>query len=310
VKILLTGASGFVGRGTLEVALQRGLDVRPVFRSLTSPNVSPLAVHVPTLDGDSNWIEALQGVDVVIHAAGLAHIMKNVLNPLLEYRRVNVEGTLNLARQSAASGVKRFVFISSIKVNGETTAPGQAFAAYDPPAPQDAYGLSKAEAEEKLKQLAQVSCMSVTIIRPPLVYGPGVKGNFGRLVNLVRRGFPLPLGGVSDNLRSFISRDNLIDLILLCAKHPNAENQIFLVSDGEDLSTSELIRRIGRTIGRPARLIRVPLRPISWITGVLGKGVTFPRLFDSLQVDIQKTCKLLDWSPSVSVDEGLRRALE
>lgn len=223
---------------------------------------------------------------------------------------MNVEGTLNLARQAAAAGVRRFVFISSIKVNGEATAPGHPFTADDTPAPEDSYGVSKAEAESQLKLVAQETGMEVTIIRPPLIYGPGVKGNFASLISLVRRGLPLPLGGVTHNRRSLVGLDNLVDLILVCADHPKAANQTFLISDGEDLSTTELLRKVGKALRQPARLLWVPAGLISLMAALFGKKAIFERLVGSLQVDIDKTCELLDWKPSVAMDEGLRRAME
>lgn len=311
MTILLTGASGFVGKAVLKASHQRGLNIRPVFRLLDSAKGHPEAVLVYRLDGEADWSQALQGVDVVIHAAARAHIMREeVPDPLAEYRRVNVEGTFNLARQAAAAGVRRFVFISSIKVNGEATAPGHPFTAGDNPAPEDAYAVSKAEAESQLKLVAQETGMEVTIIRPPLIYGPGVKGNFASLISWVRRGVPLPLGGVTLNRRSFVGLDNLVDLILVCADHPKAANQIFLISDGEDLSTAELLRKIGNSLGGSVRLLWVPAGVISLMAGLLGKKVISQRLLGSLQVDIHKTCELLDWQPSVAMDEGLRRAME
>lgn len=311
MTVLLTGASGFVGKAVLKTAHQRGLNIRPVFRSLDSAKGYPEAVLVSGLDGAADWSQALQGVDVVIHAAARAHIMREeALDPLDEYRRVNVQGTLNLARQAAAAGVGRFVFISSIKVNGEATAPRRPFTADDAPAPEDAYGLSKAEAEAQLKLLAQETGMEVTIIRPPLIYGPGVKGNFASLISWMRRGLPLPLGGVTHNRRSLVSLDNLVNLILVCTGHPKAANQTFLVSDGEDLSTTELLRKVGKALRQPARLLWVPAGLISLMAALLGKKAISERLVGSLQVDIRKTCEMLDWTPSGAVDECLRRAVE
>lgn len=311
MTILLTGASGFVGKAVLKTAQQRSLKIRAVFRSMDSAKEHPEAVLISGLDGAADWSQALEGVDVVIHAAARAHIMREeVLDPLAEYRRVNVEGTLNLVRQAAAAGVRRFVFISSIKVNGEATAPDRPFTADDAPAPEDAYGQSKAEAEVQLKQVAQETGMEVTIIRPPLIYGPGVKGNFASLISWVRRGMPLPLGCVTHNRRSLVGLDNLVDLILVCVDHPKAANQTFLISDGEDLSTTELLRKIGNALRRPARLLWVPAGVISIMAGLVGKKVISQRLLGSLQVDIHKTCELLDWKPSVGVDEGLRMAVE
>lgn len=311
MTVLLTGASGFVGKAVLKTAQQRSLKIRPVFRSMDSAKGHSEAVLVSGLDGAADWSQALEGVDVVIHAAARAHIMREeALDPLSEYLRVNVEGTLNLARQAATAGVRRFVFISSIKVNGEATLPDSPFTADDIPAPEDAYGVSKAEAERQLKQVAQETGMEVSIIRPPLIYGPGVKGNFASLISWVRRGVPLPLGGVTHNRRSLVGLDNLVDLILVCADHLNAANQTFLVSDGEDLSLTELLRKIGNALDRPARLLWVPTGAISFMAGLVGKKVISQRLLGSLQVDIHKTCDLLDWKPSVAVDESLRRAVE
>jgi nucleoside-diphosphate-sugar epimerase len=311
MMILLTGASGFVGKGVLKTAQQRSLKIRPVFRSMDVAKGHHEAVLVSGLDGSADWSQALKGIDVVIHAAARAHIMREeALDPLAEYRRVNVEGTLNLAYQAAAAGVRRFIFISSIKVNGEASAQGRPFTADDTPAPEDAYGLSKAEAEEVLKQVAQETGMEVTIIRPPLIYGPGVKGNLDTLINWARRGIPLPLGGATHNRRSLVGLDNLVDLILVCADHPKATNQTFLISDGEDISTFELLRKIGKALGRPARLIWVPAGLISFMAGLVGKQLIAQRLLSTLQLDINKTCELLNWKPSVSMDEGLRRAVE
>lgn len=309
--ILLTGASGFVGTAVLKTGQQRGLNISPVYRSLDSARRQPYAALMSELDDAADWSQALLDVDVVIHAAARAHVMREeALDPLAEYRRVNVEGTLNLARQAAAANVRRFVFISSIKVNGEATPPGRPFTADDTPAPEDAYGLSKAEAEAKLNQVALETGMEVTIIRPPLIYGPGVKGNFASLINWVGSGLPLPLGAVTDNRRSLVGLDNLVDLILTCASHPKAANQTFLVSDGEDLSTTDLLRKISKALGQPTSLLWVPTGVIALMAGLLGKKVVSQRLLSSLQVDIHKTCDLLNWKPSVSVDEGLRRAVE
>jgi nucleoside-diphosphate-sugar epimerase len=311
MSILLTGASGFLGSHILIIARQRGEQIRPVYRSILSAKREPEAVLMSGLDGEADWSQALEGIDVVIHAAARAHIMQEeAIDPLAEYRRVNVDGTLNLARQAAASGVRRFVFISSIKVNGEATAPGRSFTADDTPAPQDAYGVSKAEAESQLKQVAQETGMEVTIIRPPLIYGPGVKGNFASLIRWVSRGLPLPLRGVTHNRRSLVGLHNLVDLILVCTYHHKAANQIFLISDGEDLSTAELLGKIGKALGRPARLLWVPTGVMSFMAWLLGKERISQRLLGSLQVDICKTCELLDWKPSVALDEGLRGAVE
>jgi len=311
MTVLLTGASGFVGRAVLDAAKQRGIDVRPVFRSLDSAKRHPGAVLVPGLDGEVDWSQALQGVDVVIHSAARAHVMdEEALDPLTEFRRVNVQGTSNIARQAAAAAVRRFVFISSIKVNGEKTLLGRPFTAEDAPAPEDDYGLSKAEAETELRRIAKETRMEVTIIRPPLIYGPGVKGNFSSLMNWVRQGLPLPLGALIHNRRSLVGLDNLVDLILVCVEHPKAANQTFLISDGEDISTTELLRKISKALSRPARLLWVPAGLLALMASLLGKRVISQRLLGSLQVDIHKTGELLDWKPLVSMDEGLRKAVE
>jgi nucleoside-diphosphate-sugar epimerase len=311
MKILLTGASGFVGKAVLQAMKSRGFEARPVYRSIVSGNGFTDAEIVSELDGKVDWSQALVGIDVVFHAAARTHVMsEEFIDPLAEYRRVNVQGTLNLARQAAANGVRRFVFISSIKVNGEETVLGQPFTAQDIPSPQDAYGISKAEAETELRLVAQETGMEVTIIRPPLIYGPGVKGNFAILIRWVLRGLPLPLGGVTDNRRSLVGLDNLVDLILICADHPNAANQIFLVSDGEDLSTAELLKRIGRATQRSVRLLCVPPCVIALLANLLGKKLISQRLLGSLQVDINKTRELLGWKPSLTVNECLRRVVE
>lgn len=230
-------------------------------------------------------------------------------DPLTAFRAANVDGTLNLARQAAAAGVKRFVFVSSIKVNGESTLPGRAFAEAEAPNPQDAYGLSKYEAERGLRQLSADTGMEVVIIRPPLVYGPGVKANFSSLMRSVQRGWPLPLGAVY-NQRSLVSLSNLVDFIVTCITHPKAANATFLVSDGQDLSTTELVRGMAQAAGVPARLLPVPVWALQAGASLLGKGDAVQRLCGNLQVDISKARSLLGWVPPVSVEEGLRRVMK
>jgi len=246
-KIMLTGANGFVGSALkAELASDSGVHLVSAVRS---GGASPDCVAVGNIDGCTDFSEALIGVDVVIHAAARAHIMRDeVDDPLGEYRKVNVEGTLNLARQAIAAGVRRLVFLSSIKVNGEATTAGNRFQADDMPAPEDAYGLSKLEAEQGLMSLASGTAMEVVIIRPPLVYGAGVKGNFASMIKLVDKGVPLPLGAIN-NKRSLIGIDNLVDLIVRCIGHPAAANQVFLAGDGKDLSTTELLRGVSKGVG-------------------------------------------------------------
>ena len=311
-QILVTGATGFIGGAVLRALLDKGLNgVRAAVRS-PGRNLPPMvdAVVVPGLGAATDWATALSDVTVVIHAAARVHVMRETSgDPLAEFRAANVEGTLALARQAADAGVRRFIFISSIKVNGEATAPGHAFSANDEPAPEDAYGVSKYEAEQGLLELARSSGMEVVIIRPPLVYGPGVKGNFASMVRWVERGIPLPLARVRHNRRSLVGLDNLVDLILTCIDHPAAANQVFLAGDGEDLSTAGLLARLGVAMGRRARLFPVPVRALEFAAALVGKRQIARRLLGSLQVDISKNRELLGWAPVVTVDEGLRRVL-
>ncbi|MBU3564455.1 SDR family oxidoreductase [Polynucleobacter sp. MWH-HuK1] len=310
-KLLVTGANGFVGERLCREAYARGLEVKAVTREACNlPNVDH-CLSVGSIDQNTNWRNALSGCDVVVHLAARVHVMRETSNDSMsEFRKVNTLGTLNLGKQAAQAGVRRFVFVSSIKVNGELTNGSLHFACDDDPAPEDGYGVSKAEAEAGLWRLAQETGMEVVIIRPPLVYGPGVKGNFASLLAWVRRGLPLPLGAITQNRRSFVALDNLVDLILTCIDHPKAANQIFLVSDGEDLSTTELLQRIGNAMNRPIHLLPVPAGLLVFLAGFWGRRAVIQRLLGSLKVDMGKTCELLEWRPPVSVDEGLRRAVE
>jgi len=230
-------------------------------------------------------------------------------DPLREFRRINVDGTLQLARQAAEAGVKRFVFISSIKVNGESTVPGQPFTAAQAPAPIDPYGVSKWEAEQQLRKLSAETGMEVVIIRPALVYGPGVKANFLNMMKWLYKGVPLPLGAIH-NKRSLVALDNLVDLIVTCIDHPRAANQTFLVSDGEDLSTTELLQRTSRALGKLPRLLAVPAWMLETAAKILGKQSIAQRLLGSLQVDIAHTRETLGWTPPVSVDAALRKTAQ
>jgi nucleoside-diphosphate-sugar epimerase len=308
--VLVTGATGFVGSAVVARLARDGVETRACVRreNVNLPN-GVHAVQTGDLTGDTDWGDALQGVSVVAHAAARVHVMNDTaIDPLVEFRRVNVQGTLNLARQAAAAGVRRFIFISSIKVNGEATVAGSPFFADDVPAPIDPYGVSKMEAEKGLRKIATETGMDVVIIRPPLVYGPGVKANFAALMRAVQRGWPLPLGAVH-NQRSLVALDNLVDFIVTCITHPKAVNQTFLVSDGQDLSTTELVRGMAQSAGVPARLLPVPIWALQAGASLLGKGDAVQRLCGNLQVDISKARSLLGWVPTVSVEEGLRRAM-
>lgn len=307
MRIMLTGASGFLGRRiSLHLCAQDRFDLTSAVR-YEAAQVIGRKIAVGEIDGTTKWLDALSGQQVVIHAAARAHIMKDEMaEPLSEYRRVNVEGTLNLARQAVEAGVNRFIFISSIKVNGEQTPLGVPFTADDLPAPVDPYGISKWEAEKGLQELAAKSGMEVVIIRPPLVYGPEVKGNFASLIRLLQQGLPLPLGAIG-NQRSLVGLDNLVDLIITCIDHRAAANQVFLAGDGEDLSTTELLRALAKAMGRAPYLVPVPAGLLMLSATLIGKRVFAKRLLGSLQVDITKTRDVLEWRPPVSVEEGLRR---
>lgn len=309
MKVLVTGASGWVGRALCERLLAEGVSVSAALRSAVPMLPGCEVVQVGAIDEQTDWRAALADVDLVIHLAARVHVMnERAADPLTEFRRVNVQGTLALFRQAALTGVRRFVFVSSVKVNGESTLPGQPFSEVDTPQPQDVYGISKFEAEQGLQQLARETGVELVVIRPPLVYGPGVKANFAALMRAVQRGWFLPLGAV-DNRRSLVALDNLVDFIMTTCSHPAAANQTFFVSDGRDLSTTELIRAMARAAQVPARLLPVPPSLLVWLGGLIGRRPVVGRLCDNLQVDISKARQLLNWLPSVTVEEGLRRVV-
>lgn len=307
-EILLTGATGFVGQA-LDARLRRdGHRLLGTARRAGSL-ASGTPVAAAELRPDQDWSGCLTDKRAVVHLAARVHVMDDrAADPLAAFRLANTAGTLNLARQSAAAGVRRFVFVSSIKVNGEHTPPGGAFRFDDAPAPLDPYGVSKREAEDGLRELGASSGMEIVIVRPPLVYGPGVKANFAALMRAVRRGWPLPLGGVTANRRSLVALGNLVDLLANCIGHPAAAGQTFLVSDGEDLSTTELLRRMGQALDRPARLLSIPPPVLAACAALVGRRAVAQRLLGSLQVDIAHTCDTLGWTPPLTVDEGLRQA--
>lgn len=309
MKLLVTGASGLVGRATCSSFEKHGWNVRAAVRATPLVRLPCGVAQVGSVDGQSNWEFALSGINAVVHLAARVHVMHDTApDALAAFRTVNVEGTLNLARQAAAAEVKRFVFISSAKVHGESTRAGRAFTEADAPSPQDAYASSKDEAEQGLRQLAADTGMEVVIIRPPLVYGTGVKANFAALMRAVQRGCPLPLGAVH-NQRSLVALDNLVDFIVTCITHSKAANQTFLVSDGKDLSTTELVRGMASAAGVPARLLPVPVWALQAAGNLLGRGDAVQRLCGDFQVDISKAKALLGWVPPVSVDEGLKMAM-
>ncbi|MDB5843509.1 MAG: NAD-dependent epimerase/dehydratase [Polaromonas sp.] len=309
-QLLITGANGFVGRALCAEAASRRFAVQAATRLPCDLPGAGTSRAVGPMDGATDWRIALAGVDRVVHLAARVHVMADTAsNPLDEFRRVNRDGTLNLARQAAAAGARRFVFVSSVKVNGESTVPGRPFTADDTPAPQDAYGQSKAEAEAGLRALAQDTGMEVVIIRPPLVYGPGVRANFAAMMRWLRRGVPLPLGAIH-NRRSLVGLGNLVDLVITCLSHPAAAQQTFMASDGEDVSTTELLRRMGRAMDCPAHLVPVPAAWLQQAAKLLGKGDVAQRLCGSLQVDIEKTRALLDWQPPLTLDQGLKKAAQ
>lgn len=306
MRVLVTGANGFVGHAAAKALLLAGHEVSQVVRSATAPD----QLTIGKIDGHTEWGLALAACDVVLHLAARAHVMRDdSSDPLAVFREVNTAGALNLARQAADAGVQRFVFVSSIKVCGERTESSHPFRYDDAPAPEDAYGVSKYEAEVGLRQIAVETGMDVVVVRSPLVYGPGVKGNFVSMMRALCRGLPLPFGLVTHNRRSLVALDNLVDLLITCLNHPAAANQTFLVSDGEDMSTADLLRRLGFAMGRPARLFPVSPAILQIAANLLGKGDVTQRLLGDLQVDISHTCHTLNWKPSISVDEGLRRAV-
>lgn len=307
-KVLITGASGFVGRALCAQLQQQGYEVHAAVRADTGAVQANRIVTIPSVDPQTDWSQALAGVDAVVHLAARVHVMHDTAtDPALAFRKANVDATLHLARQAAEAGVKRLVFLSSVKANGESTLPGQPFRETDIPHPEDDYGRSKCEAEEGLRQIASDTGLQVAIIRPPLVYGPGVKANFAALMRLVARAWPMPLGAIH-NRRSLVGLDNLVDFIATCLAHPQAANQTFLVSDGHDLSTTELVRALAKAAGVPARLLPVPAGVLLVAGRCLGQGAAMHRLCDNLQVDITKAKTLLQWQAPVSVNAGLEQA--
>jgi nucleoside-diphosphate-sugar epimerase len=304
-KIAITGANGFVGHALLNALLAQGKwHILAITRRPLKLDTALVENHCTAAQNPD-----LKGVDVLIHLAARVHVMnEKSADPLAAFRQVNVQGTLQLATAAAQAGVRRFVFISTAKVNGESTIPGKPFSEEDAANPQDAYSVSKWEAEQELMAIARDTGMEVVIIRPPLVYGPSVKANFAALMRAVQRGIPLPLGAVR-NARSLVGLDNLVDFITVCMSHPAAANQNFLVSDGSDVSTSELVRTMANAVGVADRQIVLPVWCLQWLGKITGKSAAVDRLCGNLQLDISKAQTLLSWVPQVSLEEGIRRAM-
>lgn len=308
-KILVTGPDGFVGTKLCERLLKDGFAVRGAQFALAPLPAGCESIVVGDLAEATNWDEAMVGVNRVVHLAARVHIMNDdSADPLEAFRHVNTEGTRKLAEAAIRAGVKRFVFISTVKVLGEATTE-RPFFADDALAPEDPYGVSKMEAEQLLSQLSKESGMEVTIVRPPLVYGPGVRANFLKLLSVVNRGVPLPFGLVN-NRRSLVGVNNLVDFMACCLMHEKAGNEAFLVSDGQDLSTADLVRAIARSAGRRPRLLPVPPVLMKLAGSLLGKRAEVDRLCGSLALDISKARKRLGWTPPISVEAGLRETVE
>ncbi len=305
-RVLVTGANGFVGKAIFEnLYTIKEYQVSGTVRATAFDGDNLFAVG--DLNESTNWCEALKNQQVVIHAAARTHIInESSIDSLVQYRRVNVSGTLNLARQAAHAGVRRFIFISSIKVNGESTVIGSPFKFTDKAMPEDPYGVSKSEGEEGLWKIGKETGMEIVIIRPPLVYGPGVKANFASMMRLILKGIPLPLGLIK-NKRSMVALDNLADMIVTCISHPKAANQTFLVSDDQDVSTTELLRMTAHAFGKKVRLVPIPMNWIRCVASILGKKAVADRLCGSLQVDITHTKDTLGWKPPVTMEQQLAK---
>ena len=312
-RILITGATGFIGKRLLQKLSDRKYLVDIIVRDLMKlPGAEFYNNYffLDDIDSVTDWKPILCKNDIIIHLSARVHIMNDkAKNPLFEFRKANVESTLNFARQAAIIGVKRFIFLSSIKVNGESTIAGQLFTEKDIPKPIDAYGISKFETEKGLFLISDELGMDVVCIRPPLVYGPGVKANFLNMIRWLYRGFPLPLGAIH-NKRSLVALDNLVDLIMVCIDHPRAANQVFIAGDGEDLSTSELLRRVCIEMGKPVRLFSINQKLLESSLNMLNRSGLAQRLCGSLQVDISKAKTFLNWTPVVTVEQGLHKTVQ
>ena len=309
IKLLLTGSTGFLGRALSGYLVNdsKYKIVLALRHELSKSIVDCESIVVGDIEAATDWKQALTSVDVVIHTAARAHIMNDtVADPLAEFRKVNTAGTLKLARQAAEAGIKRFVFISTVKVNGEMTLLNHPFSPEDSFIPNDPYSLSKYEAEQGLLALAEEVGMEMVIIRPPLIYGPGVKANFLSMMKWIQKGMPLPFGSIH-NKRSLVALDNLVSFIIHCIDHPKAANEVFLISDGEDVSTPELIQQVAKSFGKKALLLPVPVILMTFVAQLLGKRDMASRLFGSLQVDSSKARELLSWKPVITMEEQLKK---
>lgn len=310
MKVLVTGATGFVGGHLVPRLVDAGHAVVAAGRSAPALDdyLNPVEkAVVPDIGPETDWRAALRNVDVVIHLAARAHVLRETeADAQAAFRRVNSLGTENLARQAASSGVGQFIFLSSVGVHGNRS--DSPLRETDGFAPATAYALSKQEAEQALHTCLAGTGTGLTVIRPPLVYGPGAPGNFASLVRLVAKGWPLPLGGI-DNRRSLVCVDNLVDFIALCMTRPEAVGESFLVSDDEDIATPDLVKLLGEALGRPARLVAVPEPLMRFAAKLVGRGETWRKLADDLQIDPAKAKNLLGWSPPLTLREGIARAL-
>ena len=300
MKILVTGSTGFVGRALIRRLVADGYKVRAASRRPVADPVAHETVTIGGIDGGTDWRPALEGVDGVVHLAARVHVMRDTPDGVQAFHRTNTEGTLNLANQAVASGARRFLFVSSIKVNGEGTS-ASPYSPSSTPAPVDAYGASKLAAEVGLRAMTG---LETVIIRPPLVYGPGVKGNLLRFCRLARAGVPVPFGSIA-NRRDLVGVENLVDVLERSLRHPAAAHRTFFVSDGRPMSTPELYTAIATAMDRPARILRVPVPVLKALGALVGLGDEMDRLTGSLEVDIGETRAVLDWSPPHSVDAGI-----